>query len=197
MLWIPPLLYLALTGLEISDATPRVGSRRHDDPRTRVLGDCGSIRASEVEWRRGSRSVCPFAAGVRYRLLLKGNFNGDFIFNVRKLDPQKQHMVAREKQIVVNDQLGWWPREILHTQAEALDFFRTWGIRYAVVEDQDPWHEFGSVRELLNSDQFELLRTFPVSTNQHTQTHQNSSFPLLRRTASYTAGRRDPDDDHP
>ena len=59
-------------GLRNSDATPRVGSHRYAGPRICVLGDCGSIRASEVEWRRGSRSVCPFAAGVRYRLLPRG-----------------------------------------------------------------------------------------------------------------------------
>ncbi len=90
--------------------------------------------------------------------------DGDFIFFARKFDPDRRHMIAREKQVVVSE-LGHDPREVLHTNQEFLNLFKTWGIRYAVVDNHDPWPAFGFVRGLLESDQFELLRTFPVYTN--------------------------------
>jgi len=93
----------------------------------------------------------------------QGVLHGDFIFYVRKLDPEKSHLVAREKQVVV---LGHEERPILHNAQEVLGFFQNWGIRYAIVEDLDPFPGFGPVREVLKSDQFELLRSFPVVTNQ-------------------------------
>jgi hypothetical protein len=164
MLWIPPLLYLALMALET----------------LLIRRDLGLIATSAlalVFLVSGLRSIGPKLTGVQeaaqYVLSLpesdivyyQGDLDGDFIFFVRKFDPEKRHMVAREKQVVVS-RLGGRPREVLHTEEEVLNFFRTWGIRYAVVTDVDELPGLAPVRELLNSDQFELLRSFPVHTSQ-------------------------------
>ncbi len=164
ILWIPPLVYLALMAVET--LTLR-----------RTLAVVASTAIALAYLVNGIRSEGPKLGGVedvaRYVMSLpqsdliyyQGNLNGDFIFFVRKFDPQKRHMVAREKQIVIS-RLGWRARELVQTKQDVLDFFQTWGIRYAVVEDQDPMPGLGPVHEALHSDQFELLRTFPVHTNQ-------------------------------
>jgi hypothetical protein len=175
MLWVPPLLYLALTGLETL-------------MRRRALALIATTIFALVFLVNAVRSERPKLSGVeevaRYVVSLpeseityyQGDLDGDFIFFVRKFDPEKEHMVAREKQIVVS-RLGWSAKEVLHTPEEVLNFFQTWGIRYAVVEDQDALSGLSSVRELLNSGQFELLRSFPVSTNQPNYTvHQIQVF---------------------
>jgi hypothetical protein len=125
----------------------------------------------------GVRSERPIVSGAKeaaqYVLSLpesdivyyQGALSGDFIFFVRKFDPEKRHLVAREKQVVVSV-LGHDAREVLQTQEEVLDFFRTWGIRYAVIENVDNVPGLSQVRELLSSGKFELVRTFPVTTNQ-------------------------------
>jgi hypothetical protein len=164
ILWIPPLLYLALLALDLLLARRSV-----------VLAASSAVAL--FFFIAAFRSERPKISGLeevaRYVLSLpesdivyyQGDLDGDFIFWVRKFDPERQHMVAREKQIVVS-RLGWRPREVLHTQEEVLSLFRTWGIRYAVVEDQDPFPGLTPVRQLLNSDQFDLLRTVPLLTNQ-------------------------------
>ena len=162
ILWIPPLLYLALTALETLCVR-----------RTWALIISSALALFfVVNALRSERPIVDGAADVAdYVLSLpesdavyyQGILHGDFIFYVRKLDPEKSHLVAREKQVVV---LGHEQRPILHNAQEVLQFFQNWGIRYAIVEDLDPFAGFGPVRELLKSDQFELLRSFPVVTNQ-------------------------------
>jgi hypothetical protein len=96
----------------------------------------------------------------------QGALNGDFIFSVRKLDPQKSHMVAREKQVVVTN-VGYEQRQVLETTEEVLNFFRTWGIRYALIETEEDGvflQGLDPVQRLL-SDRFELVRVFPLWTN--------------------------------
>jgi hypothetical protein len=96
----------------------------------------------------------------------QGSLNGDFIFFVRKYDPQKEKMVAREKQVVATKILsGYGTREILTTPEEILNFFQSWGIRYAVVEDRDFLPELAVVRKVLDSDAFENVQTFTVESN--------------------------------
>jgi hypothetical protein len=162
ILWIPPLLYLALTALEtlcvrrtwaliISSAL--------------ALFFVVNALLSERPIVDGAAEVADYVLSLPESdaVYYQGVLHGDFIFYVRKLDPEKRHLVAREKQVVV---LGHEERPILHSAQEVLEFFQHWGIRYAIVEDLDPFQGFGPVRELLKSDQFELLRTFPVVTNQ-------------------------------
>jgi membrane protein implicated in regulation of membrane protease activity len=164
IVWIPPLVYLGLMALETLSIRRRwaiitssaaalfflVNAIRTDRPLVSGPGDAAqyvlSLPESEIVYYQGFLS-------------------GDFIFFVRKLDPEKRHMVAREKQVVVGH-LGAEPRQVLHSAEEVLNFFQTWGIRYAIVEDRDPYFGFAPVRQLLNSGQFELVRTFPILTNQ-------------------------------
>jgi len=94
----------------------------------------------------------------------QGWLNGDFIFSLRKLDPEKRHMVARDKQVVVT-QIVYARRTVLSTPQEILDFFRSWGIRYAVVERHMTVKELEPVLALLQSEQFERIATFRIWSN--------------------------------
>lgn len=185
MVWIPPLVYLGLLALETLCIR-----------RTWAL--IASSIAALLFFANAARSERPMVTGpkeaAQYVLsqpesdvvYYQGFLNGDFIFYVRKFDPNKSHMVAREKQVVVGH-LGGEPRPVLHTEEEVLHFFQTWGIRYAIIEDRDPYAGFTPVRELMNSGQFELVRTFPVLTNQpNFPVHQIQIFRYrgeLHRTA--------------
>ena len=95
----------------------------------------------------------------------QGNLNGAFIFDVRRLDPQKSHLVARDKQIVATN-IVYARRAILSTPDQVLNFFQTWGIRYAVIESRDVDPGLALVRQVLQSSQFELIGTYPVRVNR-------------------------------
>lgn len=163
IMWIPPLVYLALVAVETV-------CRR----RAWAVTACAVL--SLGYFAGAIRSTRPVVSGARqvaeYVLSLpesdivyyQGPLDGDFIFFVRKFDPQKSHMVARDKQFVVSH-LGGRPRAVYNSPEDVLNFFKTWGIRYAVVAGQDRFPQLNAVRAMFHSDSFELIKTFPIETN--------------------------------
>jgi hypothetical protein len=166
MIWLPPLVYFALLGVELLFRRPRwvlIASA--------VLAFYFLVaalhyhRPTLIGVEQAARFVLsqPESDVVYYQ----GPLNGDFIFFVRKFDPEKRHMVVREKQVVVTN-VAYEQRRVLQTTDEVLKLFRTWGIRYAVVDNvpYNPYlHGLEPVQRLLLSDRFELVRVFPLWTN--------------------------------
>jgi hypothetical protein len=164
MQWIPPLIYLAVVALEtllVSRKLAVVGSS--------VLALVFAVNAfrSERPIVGGASEVAQFVLSQPESdvVYAQGPLAADFIFYVRKFDPLRTHLVAQEKQIVVSG-LGFKPQEVLHSTQEIVNFFETWGIRYAVIEDKDDVAHLDSMRQLLRSDRFEFVRSFPIDTNQ-------------------------------
>jgi hypothetical protein len=164
IVWIPPLVYFMVTAVEALCIRRTWGV---------VAGWVLALTLLVI----AIRSERPMVSGVeevaQYVLSLpesdivyyQGFLDGDFVFYVRKFDPERTHMVAREKQVVVGH-LGGEPTKILQSEEQVANFFQSWGIRYAVIEDHDDSPGLEGIHALLNSGQFELLRTFPVRTNQ-------------------------------
>jgi len=165
MIWIPPLVYFAVLGVKVLFRRPRwvlivsaalasyflVAALRYHRPTVIGIEEAARFVVSQPE------------SDIVY---YQGQLNGDFIFFVRKLDPQKRHMVAREKQVVVTN-VVYEQRQVLETTEEVLNFFRTWGIRYALIEIEEDGiflQGLDPVQRLL-SDRFELVKVFPVWTN--------------------------------
>jgi hypothetical protein len=165
MIWIPPLLYLGFVAID-----------------TLLVRRTWSLVASSALALGflivGLRTPRPLAGGAREAaryitaqpesdiLYYQGRLNGDFIFFVRKFDPQKMRMVARDKQIVGrNNSSAPEPANAPDTEAQVVNFFETWGIRYALVEDPDLFSSFAPVHNVFNSPRFELVNTFPVYSN--------------------------------
>lgn len=105
----------------------------------------------------------------------QGTLNGDFIFFVRKFDPQKRRLVVREKAIValsqITDMGGKNPvmrkRQMLRTAEEVEQMFLDVGVRYMVVENRDFAPELALTHVALRSDKFELIKKIPIRTNDH------------------------------
>jgi len=176
MIWIPPLVYFALLGMEVLFRRPRwvlifsvalgsyflVAALRYHRPTVIGIEEAARFVSSQPE------------SDIVY---YQGQLNGDFIFFMRKFDPERRHMVAREKQVVVTN-VGYEQRQVLETTEEVLNFFRTWGIRYALIEIEkngvflkglDP------VQRLL-SERFELVRVFPLWTNDRSMAGRTVSL---------------------
>jgi hypothetical protein len=172
-IWIPPFVYFALWAVEVLSGRGRlakvlctglaaffvINALRLDRPKIVGLEEVAQYVLSSPE-----------SEIVYYQ----GELNGDFIFHVRKFDPERRHMVAREKQVVLS-QLGRDGRRILSTPQDILNFFRTWRIRYAVVEDHDFLPELESVRKVFHSDSFQLIRTFVLWSND-SKLHERKVF---------------------
>ncbi len=163
MIWIAPLVYFAVLGIEVLFRRPRwvllfsaalasyffVAALRFDRPKVVGVEEAAQFVLSQPE------------SDIVY---YQGSLNGDFIFYVRKFDPEKRDMVVREKQVVVSN-VDYEHRQVLDTSDQVLGLFQTWGIRYALVEDDSFLQGLDPVRKLLLSDRFELVKVFPLSSN--------------------------------
>ncbi len=165
MIWIPPLVYFSLLAVEALFARRRW-----------ALLACGGLAAwlfvgaLQVDRSRrvGVEAAAQWVTSQQESdvLYYQGALNGNFIFWVRKYDPEKRRLVAREKQLVATQIVqGYGQREVLKTSDEILNFFRTWGIRYALVENREVIAELAPARRLFRSAHFELVKTFPVEDN--------------------------------
>jgi hypothetical protein len=165
IMWIPPLAYLAVLAvatmcrrrawavtacLALSFGYLVVGMRT---PR-RVVSGVQQVAAYVLS--------LPESDAVYYQ----GPLDGDFIFFVRKFDPQKSHLVARDKQLVVSH-IGRRPRALYNSPDDVLNFFKTWGIRYAVVASKEHFPQLDPVRKIFHSDSFELIKSFPLESNSN------------------------------
>jgi 4-amino-4-deoxy-L-arabinose transferase-like glycosyltransferase len=163
IIWLPPLVYFALLGIEAVWPWRRwlwvaygtlavyflVVGIRFQRPRLTGVEDAARFVMAQS------------SADIVY---YQGRLNGDFIFYVRQLDPQKRHMVARDKQVVVTNMV-YARQPLLLASEQILDFFQSWGIRYIIIENKDADPGLGVVRELLETDRFERAATFPIQTN--------------------------------
>lgn len=161
LIWLPPLVYFALIGVDA--LLPKQPWRW---AAYSALGLYFLIQASMFRSPRltGAEPAARFVFSqpesdiVYYR----GNLDTDFIFWARQLDPQKRRMVVREKDPDIGE---------AEAQDQFFNVFRTWGVRYAVVDSMEfgpksddhprqstePW-----LREALHSGQFELVTKLPV-----------------------------------
>lgn len=160
LIWLPPLVYFSLMGVE--SLLPR---RRWVWLVYATIGLYFLVGALRFHRPRltGVEAVAQFVLAQPQSDIIyyQGRLDGDFVFCVRQLDPQKRHMIARDKQVEVSN-ISYARRQVLHTPDQVLNIFQTWGIRYAVIENVDPYPELEFVRRVLQSDQFELVGTFPV-----------------------------------
>jgi hypothetical protein len=163
--WIPALVYFALVAVE--NLLPR---REWVIAAFCVLAtySVGEALYTDKAMVSGLEPVAQYLAEQPESdvLYYQGFLNGDFIFYVRKYDPQKRRLVAREKQIVatkINE--GYGTRTILRTPEEVIQMFHDWGIRYAVVENREFISGLGPVRVALQSDQFEVVKAFRIDSN--------------------------------
>ena len=106
-----------------------------------------------------------YHAGI---VLFDGRVPGNFVFYMRALDP-KRHFVVLRKSLYVDDiRPASGSEELLHNRDELDELFRRDGIRFVVVSEtaslRFPVQRI--LREQLQSDQFQLLGRFPISSNE-------------------------------
>jgi hypothetical protein len=159
MIWVPALAYLAIEALETLCVKA---------PWSRIASGALALAILVQGWQFDRTRLVGMEDVAKYVLSLpesdivyyQGLLNGNFIFYVRKHDPEKRRMVAREKQVMATRVVpGFGTRQVLDTPEEVVELFRTWGIRYAVVESVSFDKGLAFVNQALNSENFELVRS--------------------------------------
>jgi hypothetical protein len=168
--WFPPLVYFAVGLL----------TQFFQNPKLRVAGrGVAALLVAMLAipaWSQqrpyisgyqdvASRLVDQYHAGI---VLFDGRVPGNFVFYMRALDPKRHFLVLRKSLYADNIRPGESSEELLHSQEELADIFRRDGIRFVVVSENVPLR-FGVqliLREQLQSQQFQLLGRFPISSNE-------------------------------
>jgi len=166
MIWIPPLVYFSVLAVEALFA-----HRRWALVATGGLCLTLFVNALELDRRRmvGVEAAARWVSAQDESEVVyyQGALNGNFIFWMRKYDPEKKRLIAREKQFVATQIVaGYGRREMMKSPEEILNFFRTWGIRYALVENREAIPELSRARAFFQSSHFELVQAFPISVNE-------------------------------
>lgn len=175
--WVPPLVYFAVGFLTQGFHLPKV--RLLTRGSALLLVAFLGIRAwayerpyisgyKDAAWKL----VNTYHSGI---VLFDGKVPGNFVFYMRALDPQRQFIVLRKSLYVSDIRMNENSEELLHSREELLDLFRRDGIRFAVVLENAPL-QFESqrvLRELLQSQQFRLVDSFPIVTNEPSWTGQS------------------------
>jgi len=102
-------------------------------------------------------------------ILFAGKHDGNFIFNVRALDPDKRHIVLRADKMLVSMSVHKYFGTVSHVKSEedVLGLIDRYGIGLVVIESRDivGLPEFGLLSRTLAGPSFRLQHEFPVRTN--------------------------------
>jgi dolichyl-phosphate-mannose-protein mannosyltransferase len=168
--WFPPIVYFAVGLLTRFFRVPRL--RLAMRAAAVVLVAALSIPAwsQQRPYISGYRDVAArlvsqYHAGI---VLFDGPVPGNFVFFMRALDPGRHFLVLRKLLYADDIRPGNGSEELLSTREALADAFRRDGVRFVVVS-QNLAIRFKAqriLREQLQSDQFQLLGQFAISSNE-------------------------------
>jgi hypothetical protein len=168
--WFPPLVYFAVGLLTQFFQRPRMRVAMRGVAALLVAMVALPAWSQQRPYISGYKDVAAqlvnqYHAGI---VLFDGRVPGNFVFYMRALDP-KRHFVVLRKSLYADDiRPAASSEELLHNREDLADFFRRDGVRFVVVSESAPIR-FGVqriLREQLQSDQFQLLGSFPITSNQ-------------------------------
>lgn len=112
-----------------------------------------------------ARLIDTYRSGV---VLYDGRIPGNFVFYMRALDPRRQFLILRKSLYVTDVRADKNSEELLHSPDDLRSLFKSAGIRFVVVADNVPlgFQSQVMLRDYLRNDQFQLLGTFPIQSNQ-------------------------------
>jgi hypothetical protein len=112
-----------------------------------------------------ARLVENYHSGI---VLFDGKVPGNFVFYMRALDPRRQFLVLRKSLYASDVRKNQSSEEFVASREDLQNLFREDGIHFIVVAQNTPL-EFRSqvtLREYLESDQFQRLGRFPIESNE-------------------------------
>lgn len=182
IIWLPGLALVAAAGADALSAMGGVGrslawvavaacSLRAGGQMTGASRLWGEDNAP---WIRGPGAAARRLAGVPRGTVIfySGYDNGNFIFAVRCLDPERRAVVLRGTKMLVTlaTEKEHGMRVLARTREDIASLFRLYGVRYVVLEEPSPKllalaPVFGELSGLVRSDGFRCIGHVPMDTN--------------------------------
>lgn len=158
--WPGRVVALAVTALAAGQALACGVGWRHD---------LSTLRAPYVEGTQGvARRLAALPRGTV--VFYGGNFNGNFIFNLRRFDPTRKVVILRASKLLFSMPSMQEHGLTVHASSreEILKLLRDYGVRFLLVEDKTPALDkvdgvMDLLRRLAASDLFKTLGAYPIA----------------------------------
>jgi len=168
--WFPPLVYFAIGLLTRYFQRPPVRLAMRSAAGLLVVVLAVPAWSEQRPFISGYENVASvlvnrYHAGI---VLFDGRVPGNFVFFMRALDRQRHFLILRKLLYADDIRPAKASEELLHGRDALLEAIRRDGIRFVVVSE-NPSVRFEvqrTLREQLQTSQFQLLGCFPVSTNE-------------------------------
>jgi len=168
--WFPPLVYFAVGLLTQFFEQPKLRFAMRAVAALLVAALALPAWSQQRPYISGyeavaSQLVNKYHAGV---VLFDGRVPGNFVFYMRALDPSRHFIVLRKSLYADDIRPGQSSEELVHSRQDLADIFRGDGVRFVVVSESSllRYDAQRLLREQLQTDQFQLLGRFPISSNE-------------------------------
>lgn len=102
-------------------------------------------------------------------ILFAGKHDGNFIFHLRQLDPNRQRVILRADKVLVDMSVHKYfgVRSNVGNQTDVYKVLNDYGVRWIVLESRDlvGLREFKLLQHLMASTDFRLVSRIPIETN--------------------------------
>jgi 4-amino-4-deoxy-L-arabinose transferase-like glycosyltransferase len=100
-------------------------------------------------------------------VLFDGDLEGNYIFFMRALDPQRRFVVLRKALYATRVMPQFGSVELVHSKEDIEEILGEYGIKYVAVESNAPlrFNAQKVLRDLLATPQFKLVRSIPIESN--------------------------------
>src|SRR5216684_2626270 len=167
--WLPPFIFFAVTPFT-SRVLPKLARMGATAVAFALI--CGYAWAGWHYQRPYIVGYKALATEVLNRenggiVLFDGDLEGNYIFFMRALDPQRRFVVLRKALYATRVMPQFGSVELVHSSDDIKDILGEYGIKYVAVESNEPLR-FNSqqiLRDLLATPQFKLVRSIPIESN--------------------------------
>lgn len=170
--WIPPFCLFAT--LVLANIKGRIKALEVSE----ILLVCLSVYQFTLAYRIRVPYISGYDKAAKYvvdrckiglPVLFDGYYSNNFIFHVRRYDPEKEMVVLRGSKVLATFAISKSLRlkEYVHVESDIFSFLDTYGIKYVIVEDKDQigLKAFQLLRQALRSPDFELLNKIPIQSD--------------------------------
>lgn len=167
--WLPPFIFFAVAPLT-SHVLPKLA--RMGAAAVALALVCGYSWAGWHYERPYIVGYKALATEVLNRdnggiVLFDGDLEGNYIFFMRALDPQRRFVVLRKALYATRVMPQFGSVELVHSKEDIENILGEYGIKYVAVESNAPlrFNAQKVLRDMLATSQFQLVRSIPIESN--------------------------------
>ena len=168
--WLPPFVYFAVCPLTVKYRALWIRAVQVAAVSALLVIHMRSGWAYQRPYVSGYAALADYVTHQSQEsgiILYDAGLHENFIFFLRTYDPARRFVVMRKALYAVRIVQERGSRELLYNASQLQGLIKRYGIKYIIVSDNSPlaFEVQKTLRELLKTPQFRLVKSFPIETN--------------------------------